>query len=410
MKIEYILVLKEKNDPNAVKIVPNIKDIIKSCFGNAEKNSFQIKYKRTNYKINYSCSTHKADNDNRNNAIYYLILSYGTSKDEITASILDFVHTYFVSRINSGKSKFHVTISYDERSLYFCSRIYPYFSEFESKLRCLILKLLTQTFGILWAEKTLTEEQINNIKAKMRGASIEKIASEALYEMDFFTLESYLFGKTRDISPEEMVDYYLSGDSLKELDLEGVTRLLESSRPKSNWERYFADKIEVGQLEEKLSVIREERNKVAHVKYYSKKDFDEDKQILLSFNTKLDEAIYSIEINNITTKDSLDIIVRFGLVLAGLSLINESIKRAFDTSKTLVDSFSSSINMPQVNTIKIDLPEINVTRLNIPNFDSSTINKINFSNQLADIKSKIDSDEIQRLRTSLLKIKMKQID
>ncbi len=235
MKIEYILVLKEKNNPKTTNIKPRIQKVLKKCYDNVSANSFIIKYKRTDYVIDYECVTHRTHTEGNNSAVYYLTFSCGASNNETIASVLDSVHGCFMSKINSGESKFHVTISYDERALYFCSRAYPYFIEFESKLRCLILKLLTQTFGTLWAQKTLTEEQIRTIKEKTHGGNLERIASEALYEMDFSTLEAYLFAKTRKVSPEHVIDNDLNPNLLEELDTDRIGAILDLARPKSNW-------------------------------------------------------------------------------------------------------------------------------------------------------------------------------
>ncbi len=431
MKIEYILVLKEKNSPKTISIKPRIQNILKKCYDNVGTNSFEIKYKRINYVIHYECATHRTDSDG-NSTVYYLTFSYGTSENEITASVLDFVHTCFNSKINTGEMKFHVTISYDERALYFCARAYPYFSEFESKLRSLILKLLTQTFGTLWAQKTLTEDQIRKLKEKTHGGSFEKIASEALYEMDFSSLESYLFAKIREVSPEYIIDNYLDYDSLKELDIDKISSILDWARPKSNWERYFADKIVIEQLEEKLTIIREERNKVAHIKHYSKKDFDEDKLILCRFNLKLDEAIRSIEVSNLTIEDGFEAIMAFGLLLVGLSSVSSAIKRASEASQAIAASFSNSMvnkvefDMSALKAAQASLSKNNMTALKVA---QESLSKNNMSalkvaqaslskNNMSAIRaaqarvskidksevsaSKVKLEELQRLRTSLL--------
>lgn len=339
MKIEYILVLKAKI------VESKIQDVLQNCFNDVKKDTFIIRYKRSNYEVNYKYGSCKVDASSKSNNPYYLTFSFGTLKNMRTASVLDYIHQSFT---NAGKKKFNIIVSYDERSLYFCSKAYPYFSEFESKLRCLILKLLTQTFGIFWAQKTLTPDQIKMLKEKMHGASFEKIASEALFEMDYSTLEAYLFEETREISAEDIVDKYLNSDSLSTLDINKIKEILDSARPKSNWERYFSHKVTIKDLKAKLTIIREERNKVAHIKHYSKTDYIQDTKILCGFNEKLNDAICSIEDSELTPQKVINTIVAFGLFLASLSFINSSMQQAIKVSETIENL--STPKIPVINT------------------------------------------------------------
>lgn len=155
----------------------------------------------------------------------------------------------------------------------------------------------------MWTQKTLSKEQLNDHKAKLHGANLEKVASEALYEMDISMLEAYLFGQSRDIQPAEIIDVYFSPDRITDMDKESMTKVIESGRPKSNWQRYFEHEVSIDQLEKNLCVIRKGRNKVAHVKHYCKKDFEDDKAIISKFITKLDEAILKVEARGITAND-----------------------------------------------------------------------------------------------------------
>ena len=108
-------------------------------------------------------------------------------------------------------------------------------------------------------------------------------------------------------------------------------------------DRYFSDKIVIEQLEDKLTIIREERNKIAHIKHYYKKDFDEDKQILSGFNVKLEEATRSIEVSDLTA-EGIDAITTFSSFLGDLLSISSSLS-----------SFSTAISALQASEPKTDL-------------------------------------------------------
>ncbi|NLV21638.1 MAG: hypothetical protein GXY49_06595, partial [Syntrophomonadaceae bacterium] len=108
---------------------------------------------------------------------------------------------------------------------------------------------MTKAFGTKWLDKTVTEETKDGLKASIqtrpRALRDERLIEEALYEMDIKTLENYLFIPQRDISCNQVIDIALSPEKLKEMTKEQIEAELANARPKSLWERQFADKVSI---------------------------------------------------------------------------------------------------------------------------------------------------------------------
>lgn len=81
---------------------------------------------------------------------------------------------------------------YDGISENFCKRLYPKYAEFERKLRSLVLFILTKAYGNKWQKKTISEEQLKDLKEKAHG---NVSLNETLENMDLSMLEIYLFEK-----------------------------------------------------------------------------------------------------------------------------------------------------------------------------------------------------------------------
>lgn len=132
-------------------------------------------------------------------------------------------------------------------------RTYPDLNEFERNIRNLVFRIVTKAFGTKWLGKTVTEEMKNGLKASIqtrpKALRDERLIEEALYEMDIKELENYLFLPQCDVSCEQVVDIALSPENLKQMSKEQIEAELGAARPKSLWERQFADKVSINGLQ-----------------------------------------------------------------------------------------------------------------------------------------------------------------
>lgn len=221
MRIEYVFIRKEKAltkiANNLSTTNPPLHVVLRKIFSNVSQDSINLKYKAKEYSVSYHYVEHECENVDSNAGIQYLTIELdGRSKSRV-AEILDTIHHRIFS--HDEKKNYDIIISYDGLSKYYSDRLYPLLNEFERQIRNLIFKLLTRSFGALWLEKTTTQEQQNNIKAKLQINSKplrnQKMIEEALYEMDIKELENYLFVPWSDMAATELRADEFANEKLK---------------------------------------------------------------------------------------------------------------------------------------------------------------------------------------------------
>ena len=83
-----------------------------------------------------------------------------------------------------------------------------------------------------------------------------------------------------------------------------LEELLENYEPKSNWERYFANKIAVNDLAEKWGKLYVFRNKVAHAKRICKKEYDEALKIIKDLTNAFEECLNHVDDVELTEEET----------------------------------------------------------------------------------------------------------
>lgn len=299
MKIEILLHNETAESLTKADLKNRVITSLKSCFETVTDKhlEFQLENK-SHINISYTISQYEVNANGIESALCYLALE-SEQKGMRGAKSLDRAYALLHQGMNKGEDRFLAITIFDERSKYYAIKAYPFFCDFETKLRCLILKLLTKSFGVLWAQETLTPDLAAKLKERLKGADYRKLAKEAIYEMDFFMLETYLFYKTRSVQPEEIVDNLLNETNISKLSISDIQGIITQAKPKSLWERYFSNDVAMPDLEKKLSDIRTSRNKIAHNKRYELRDYYNDKSLLNEFCKQIDNAIERVEVKPI---------------------------------------------------------------------------------------------------------------
>lgn len=319
MRIEYMFMGKKSEDRT-----PHKKDIAKSfgnCFENVTKNTFTIKPKNKTYTIHYSANSCPAEGTTDKYSVYDVCICMDTEDTAKCAELLDIVNTR-LTECGDIRRDYNIVITYNEMSGYYSKKIYPSFYTFESKLRCLVYKILIKTFGRTWIEQAMPEEIRNVIKGKLKeseGSDNDvKLIEKALDEMTYFELDTFLFSENRGIDAEEFLHSVESKEDLDELTKDQLIALITSNRKKSIWDRFFKDKVQMDDLRDNLEELRKERNKVAHCKKFTKSDYEKTEKLLNEMIESLDIALASnliIEPDSDTVEDILKAFV--GILLVG---------------------------------------------------------------------------------------------
>lgn len=86
-----------------------------------------------------------------------------------------------------------------------------------------------------------------------------------------------------------------------------LKQLSEEYEPKSNWDRYFSDSLQVktsGRFMKEWSSLYNIRNMVAHGKQIKKEDFDKAQNLIKNFSGMFDECIDMIDTLKITDDEA----------------------------------------------------------------------------------------------------------
>ncbi len=237
---------------------------------------------------------------------------------------------------NSSQQKYYYAIrDYDGISESFCKRLYPKYTEFERKLRSLILFILTKAYGSRWQSETVSQELLSVIQENAHG----KVSlNETLENMDLNTLEMYLFEK-RSVDYAGIINEKLSAECLKKLEKEEICSIIEEMRETSLWESHFEKYGKQKDWEKKISEVHKIRNKVAHQKTITIEEFTDTNRKLNAINRNLSNAIEGIREENFTENSIVDILGNFA-ILAGSMATNIAQSQAFED---VVIGFSAKI-------------------------------------------------------------------
>ncbi len=343
MKIEYLIQIKEERSAENLSPKISIQNALKLCFLDVKTDTFIINDTHKDIPIHFVLDEHNVKLEDSILPVIYLKFESNLKGKEQNAKLLDQADSSFMHRVNCGEIRFLIIKLYDERSIHYCIKAYPLFCKFESKLRCLILKLLTKTFGCMWPQETLSQELRNGLREKVRSDKNEIIASEAIYEMDYSELIKFLFSPFRAITTDSKIERLLNDGQLELKNTAEIRTILEEIRLTSNWDRFFKE-IEIDDLQDTLKNISKQRNKIAHSKEYKLSDFQSDKVTISTFISQIDRAIKLIELKPISTQDAIAtvgslatfnmpdvsrIASNFGIILQGVANATAGIKDAY---------------------------------------------------------------------------------
>ena len=283
MKINYIFLLKENLD-RMINQGKEHYNILNKISNNVNKDNFKFSFDQRVYTVRYNTSY------NENN-LNMFNLSIMLSKDDgNNAKALCKINDL----INKGEIRkdYNIIISYDGVSDYYCNQAYNLLNKFERKIRELVYLILTNTFGIRWYEETISDELEDKIKNTSNGKNKSKLMESALQEMTLYDLEMYLFEPYPDYKFDSMLEEGMLEESrLQEMTKDEIIETLSLFRPKSLWERFFKDVVEIDDIRESMSIIRKYRNKVAHSKSFNNNEYSECRNILNKIIKKMDFAI-----------------------------------------------------------------------------------------------------------------------
>lgn len=319
MRIEYMFIGKKSEDRTPLK--RDISKVFEECFADVTKNTFTIKPKINTYTINYCVNSCTSEGANDKFSVYDVVIMINTEEKSKCAELLDIVNSK-ISTCGEIRKKYNIVITFNEMSGYYAKKIYPFFFMFESKLRCLVYKILIKTFGCKWIDATMQQEFYEQMKQKIAieegSNSHARIIEKALDEMTYYELETFLFSENREIDADEFLHTLETEKDLKGMTKEEIISLVTSNQKQSIWDKIFKESVQIDDLKDKFEILRGERNKVTHCKKFTKADFEKTQELLDELIEKLDLALVANAIIEPDSNTFEDVIKTFfGLLFVG---------------------------------------------------------------------------------------------
>ncbi|MEQ7216749.1 hypothetical protein ABQD61_12765 [Enterococcus asini] len=248
---------------------------------------------------------------------------------KLTCLSMDKGEEFYLTSLNDGVSEYFREISYKHAAKY------------EKKLRELLLVTFVPKSGKYWVE------QLTHLTSSLKPNQ-KNMIEKGLEELDLFQLEEIFFGKVNTFSEDEYEKLF----DLNNLDTYSAMSLrimIRENRPKSIWEEYIEQYISITDIAGRMKTIRNQRNKVAHVKYFSGENYLKFRRDAGYVTRKVDEAIKEIksESNKIDTSNMISsitgiiktfqesVIAMNQVQLSGLSALKDSFSGITDVATAI---------------------------------------------------------------------------
>ena len=172
-------------------------------------------------------------------------------------------------------------ISYDAISEYYCNKIFGKLNSLERNLRKLLFDIYIANFDVQYYEATITKEHQDEIKKNIKakgGAKSRKTEQlkTFFYALDYGSLRKILFSPSWTEIDQKEKDKFLSENTdLSTLSDEELRNKFLKFTPKSDWERFFSEKIKIEKIEELIKDIGLNKAVLNAIKITEDKDFTE---------------------------------------------------------------------------------------------------------------------------------------
>ena len=333
IKNSYIFLPKENNRSKHEKTISNVIHIkLGQSVQNILKQNFNINSESINnnefFKTEIKTIVRVAGFDFEVSFIincvddntYLDVITSHNSKDRIIIC-LEYINS-IISGSNFEKH-FIVIVSYDAISEYYCNKMYPRLNELERTLRKLLFNIYIVNFGKAYYTKTVKPELQSKVKGIVQAkGNVEKKEIEYLkmffYSLEYADIQTMLFeSRWTSLEEQQKNDFLNKHSNLAELGDEQLRKVFDSISPKSDWDRFFKDKISDIDVKALLNNIRSNRNSIAHCKFFHKNEYQACAKSISKLKKAINKAIILTEEKDFTQKNT----ERLKGAISGLSIV-----------------------------------------------------------------------------------------
>ena len=285
---------------------------------------------------------------------YLDIIVTGKTKSQIVKCLESIQNTLLSSGIHE---RYIDIISYDAISEYYCNKIYPKLNVLERNLRKFLFNIYIVNFGSNYYKATINEELQNKIKGlinvdsskktkdyikedykaatKKETEEIERL-QRFFYSLEYNDIQKLLFIPSWTSADEASKTKFLDEhENLSELSDKELRDAFSKFIPKSDWERFFNNKINIPNIKEMIEQIRLYRNSIAHFKFFYKAEYNRCNTLSNRLNEAIIKAIKITEDKDFAEKNAEYLSETFKEISKGFSLFLKSMietaQKAFAT-------------------------------------------------------------------------------
>lgn len=294
LNIEYIFV-KSKNDfccdeeqfLNMLRMNIRLKIEDKNFIVDGKKVSFELKHEYV--------EASKED-------LFHLIITSELSKKAEAVSALETMDS-FLYRLNENVDFFVINTIYDDVSMYYAQKLYPEIIKIENQLRKIIYLFMLKNVGSNWTQRNIPKEMKKSVEHTLEKNNEININANYLNYADFVVLGWFFFEKyTIESNFQNLVEKIKNPQNQTPEKLDDLAKRFES---KSNWERYFSDKIEIDNLSGKWDELYGYRNQVAHTKKIRKEHHDDAMKLMKEMGKAFEECLSHMDEVVLTEEESV---------------------------------------------------------------------------------------------------------
>lgn len=390
MRKEYLFVKKKDDFCNTIEQFKNM--LLSNSRIELQGKQLKIGQQRLEYSINQ-------DNIERVHEVvfFFCISGMDDESEEQQLKALECADA-LIRRIIEQYKIFYINTIWDDVSIYYGKALYPKIVNIENLLRKVIYIFMIKNLGSKWVEQAIPKEVRESIQKTQdkNGDKVHNMLVDCLYSADFIQLGTFFFASyARQLDYQKLIrNLKLTENQTKEK----LDELIEQYEAKSNWERYFSEKIDVENLEEKWRKLYGYRNQVAHSKNIDKDDYDNAMRLIQELETAFNACLEHV--NYITlTSEECEAVETVAEKTIERNLVSE-VTSGIRNEKLVYEPLKSTVVDKSVFSHGLE----NLTRINGDLDYSRLTGAINAANICGDRISSIDFNALSKTFEPLTKI------
>ncbi len=158
-----------------------------------------------------------------------------------------------------------------------------------------------------------------NANTKNEAKSIEYLQN-FFYSLEWGDIEAFLFTENCTEFDKVERDAFLENNKdLSQLSDAELRTAFQKLSPRSDWDRFFCDKIDTPNIKDIITQIRLCRNIIAHCKRFTKSEYDKNNKIVNRLNSDILKAIQITEDKDFAEKNSETLAGTLNMLSAGFA-------------------------------------------------------------------------------------------